>query len=502
MLTDWVLIARLAHELREGVAGARVEDAGLLADGRTGIVLRKAGRRTILAFDLFASPPMITLEDAELGIAEEPGFVRALARSLRNTVVTDVAARRGDRLLRLRFGSRSRFGVGDELDLYVELVPRFGNAVLTKGMTVVAAAKEFSAADNPQRSVVAGSPYALPPQPPTARVLGDVPPDDATHDALHVYRRDGSIVQAYVTALAGYEDAAHERASSLLEIFAAVRAQNSARASSAGVERRRDALLKRLDRREQKLLGERQSLEGKRRAAQRRDAIRSEGEGIFAQLHELPEDRRDEAKERAAELFAQYRKLGKSLPHIAEREKVVAHVLDAVDTLRWETQRAGADDIADVEAAVAELDPVPNRIAPAARKQKRRMLEVRTESGSRIVVGRSPLENAHITFRIARPNDVWFHAQGVPGAHVVLSRDDRSPAPAADLETAASLAAYHSKAQQSGSAAVDFTLRKHVRKQRDAPPGLVWYTHATTLLVRPKGAAELEQDKRTVRATP
>jgi predicted ribosome quality control (RQC) complex YloA/Tae2 family protein len=243
-------------------------------------------------------------------------------------------------------------------------------------------------------------------------------------------------------------------------------------------------------------------LEGKRRAAQRRDAIRSEGEGIFAQLHELPEDQRDEAKERAAELFAQYRKLGKSLPHIAEREKVVAHVLDAVDTLRWETQRAGADDIADVEAAVAELDPVPNRVAPPARKQKRRMLEVRTESGSRIVVGRSPLENAHITFRIARPNDVWFHAQGVPGAHVVLSRDDRSPAPAADLETAASLAAYHSKAQQSGSAAVDFTLRKHVRKQRDAPPGLVWYTHATTLLVRPKGAAELEQDKRTVRATP
>ena len=191
MLTDWVLIARLAHELRDVIAGARVEDVGLLADGRTGIVVRKAGRRVILAFDLFASPPMMTLEDAELGIAEEPGFVRSLARSLRGTVITDVSARRGDRLLRLRFGSRSRFGVGDELDLYVELVPRFGNAVLTKGMTIVAAAKEFGAADNPLRSVVAGSPYALPPEQQTPRVLGEVPPDDIPREPLHVYRRDG-----------------------------------------------------------------------------------------------------------------------------------------------------------------------------------------------------------------------------------------------------------------------------------------------------------------------
>lgn len=502
MLTDWVLIARLAQELRDRIGGARVEDAGLLADGRTGIVLRKAGRRAILALDLFASPPMLTIEEAELGIMQEPGFVRALARSLSGTVVTDVAARRGDRLVRVRFGSRSRFGVGEELDLFIELVPRFGNAVLTKGSTIVAAAKEFGAAENLKRSVLAGSPYALPPLPETPRVLGDTPADDVPREALHLYRRNGKIVQAYVAPLSGNDDAQHERADSLLDVFAALRIQNVAQASSAGVERRRDALLKRLERRERKLLGERTALDAKRRSAQRRDELRSEGEGIFAELHALPEEEREAAKERAATLFAQYRKLGKSLPHIDDRERTVAQTLEAVETLRWEAQRASADDMSDVEAAVAELDPVPGRIAPQPRKQKRRMLEVRTHSGSRIVVGRSPLENANVTFRLARPNDIWFHAQGVPGAHVILSRDDRSQAPAEDLETAASLAAYHSKAQRSGSAAVDFTLRKHVRKQRDAPPGLVWYTHATTLMVRPRDAAELEQDKRTVRATP
>jgi predicted ribosome quality control (RQC) complex YloA/Tae2 family protein len=502
MLTDWVLIARMASELRERIVGARVEDAGLLTDGRWAIVLRKAGRRSLLAFDLFASPPMITLEEGELGIAEEPGFIRSLARSLRGTIVAQVVARRDDRLLRLRFASRSRFGVGEELDLYIELVPRFGNAVLVKGPTIVAAAKEFGAADNPARAILAGSAYVMPPVQERPRVLSASGADaTGAEEPLHVYRRDGTLVQAYVTELPDYGDGLHERAASLLDVFAEVRAHNAARAGSAGVERRRESLLKRLQRRETRLRGERHALEEKRRTADRRDELRAQGEAIYAELHELGEQERESAKERATKLFAQYRKLGKTLPHVDARQHFLDRALEAVETLQWETQRAGADDLADVEAAVADVDPPPNAPVAPARKAKRKMLELRTESGSRILVGRSPLENAQITFRVARPHDVWFHVRGLPGAHVILARDDRTPAPPEDLDAAASLAAYHSKAQRSTTASVDYTLRKHVRKQRDAPPGLVWYTHAATLVVRPKDVAEVEQDKRTVRAT-
>jgi predicted ribosome quality control (RQC) complex YloA/Tae2 family protein len=130
---------------------------------------------------------------------------------------------------------------------------------------------------------------------------------------------------------------------------------------------------------------------------------------------------------------------------------------------------------------------------PAARKRKRRMLELRTPLGSRIVVGRSPVENAELTFQVARPDDLWFHAQGVPGAHVILSRDDRGRVPEEDLRAAASLAAFYSKAQAAASAAVDYTLRKHVRKQRAAPPGLVWYTHAKTIVTQPQPIEGLER---------
>ena len=85
-------------------------------------------------------------------------------------------------------------------------------------------------------------------------------------------------------------------------------------------------------------------------------------------------------------------------------------------------------------------------------------------------MGRSPQNNADLTFRIARPDDLWFHARGVPGAHVVLRIDGSRAATVAELRGAAELAAYHSKARTSGLVPVDYTPRKYVRKTIDVTP--------------------------------
>jgi len=449
MLTDWVLIGRVAHELRERLGGARVTDAGLLPDGRLGIVFRSHGRPLILALDPFAATPLVTLESGELGIAVEPGFARTLARSLVGTTLADVSARRDDRLLRLGFGSRSRFGVGDRLDLYVELVPRFGNAVLVKDDRVVAAYKEFSPVQNAQRTIAAGSPYVLPPLPPRPPTLAVQPPGTA------------------------------------LDYFAQLRERQSAADRQARTGVRRRALLRRLSEQERKLRDELKALDAKRRRAHEREALRSEGEDIFATLHTLDATAQDAAKQRAVELFGEYKRLGKSLPHIALRERALRERLEAVETLRWEAERAADEDVEAVETA-AQFGP--KRTAPPSRqtKRKRPPLEFRTALGSRILVGRSPAENADLTFRVARPGDLWFHARGIPGAHVILARDDRQEPPGEDVALAASLAAFHSRGRNSPSVPIDYTHRKHVRKQRAAPPGLVWYTNAKTIAVPPR----------------
>jgi predicted ribosome quality control (RQC) complex YloA/Tae2 family protein len=485
--------------------GARVTDVGLLPDGRVALALRGRGSAVLLAVDPFASPPLVTVEDGELGVAAEPGFVRAMAAALRGTVLASVRSRRGDRLLRLTFASRSRFGVDDRVELYLELVPRFGNLVLVKRNHVVAAAKEFSLAENGRRAVQSGLIYALPPLPPVTSLvpklvaetgpgaeafLAHAESDAALNDPLYVYRRDGVVLQAHLVPLTAFSGAVDTREPSLLDVLAEVRSQEIGLRERERTSRRRHAAAKRLGERERKLRDELKALAAKRARAADRDELRREGEQIFARLHELPEGERADAKERAAELFGRYKKLGAALPHIDRREREANAALLAVEELRWEAERVAPEDISDLEAVIDRLDgrgSHPSATAgPVARKRKRALLEFRTSGGSRIVVGRSPNENAEITFKVARPDDLWFHAQGVPGAHVILARDDRSDAPLEDIEAAASLAAHYSKARASVRVPVDFTQRKHVRKQRDAPPGLVWYTNSKTVTTAPR----------------
>jgi predicted ribosome quality control (RQC) complex YloA/Tae2 family protein len=118
----------------------------------------------------------------------------------------------------------------------------------------------------------------------------------------------------------------------------------------------------------------------------------------------------------------------------------------------------------------------------------RRPLRLERPSGARIYVGRSPGENVDVTFRIARPDDLWFHARGVPGSHVVLQAAPGAAPADDDLDAAADLAARHSRARAAARVEIDFTERKYVRRQRDAAPGLVWYTNARTRVGVPERA--------------
>ncbi|HVP37484.1 MAG TPA: NFACT family protein [Terriglobales bacterium] len=107
--------------------------------------------------------------------------------------------------------------------------------------------------------------------------------------------------------------------------------------------------------------------------------------------------------------------------------------------------------------------------------------------GFKILVGRNNKENDFLTFKIAKPDDLWFHAQNVPGSHVVLKKGERKkhPTPKA-IQQAASLAAYYSQAKSSRKVSVIYTLAKYVKKPKNAPPGLVKVEKMKSILVEPK----------------
>ena len=114
----------------------------------------------------------------------------------------------------------------------------------------------------------------------------------------------------------------------------------------------------------------------------------------------------------------------------------------------------------------------------------------RSSGGLEIRVGRGAKRNDELTFRHSAPDDIWLHARDAAGAHVILRWPHAGNPPRRDLEEAAVLAALGSRARTSGSVPVDWARRKHVRKPRKSPPGLVIPSRVQTLFVHPDRALE------------
>ena len=87
--------------------------------------------------------------------------------------------------------------------------------------------------------------------------------------------------------------------------------------------------------------------------------------------------------------------------------------------------------------------------------------------------------------RLASKTDIWFHAQKIPGSHVLLLTNGVELDDIDDdtIVMAAELAAAHSRAKQSGKTPVDYTQRKNLKKPPGARPGKVIYDDYFTVYV-------------------
>lgn len=122
--------------------------------------------------------------------------------------------------------------------------------------------------------------------------------------------------------------------------------------------------------------------------------------------------------------------------------------------------------------------------SPRDRKPYRRFV---SQGGYPIWVGRSREENQALTFREARPDDLWFHVKQTPGSHVVLFCGKRDVS-LEDLLDAAELAVFYSNARRSSMVPVDYTRRKAVKKRPHGEPGQVFYRQEKTLFITPDPA--------------
>jgi predicted ribosome quality control (RQC) complex YloA/Tae2 family protein len=105
-------------------------------------------------------------------------------------------------------------------------------------------------------------------------------------------------------------------------------------------------------------------------------------------------------------------------------------------------------------------------------------------AGFDVLFGRTSHLNDALTFRLAGRQDLWLHAKGVPGSHVVIRCGGRQ-VPDDVLLRAAGIAAYLSSSRAEGRAAVDYTSVSNVRRQPGGKPGLVNYVGERTVHVVP-----------------
>lgn len=188
---------------------------------------------------------------------------------------------------------------------------------------------------------------------------------------------------------------------------------------------------------------------------------------------------------RAAKAERSVERIEERLTAASAESAAVARQLDALETLPTESIESldAWLDFADEHG----LDPRPRDTTATAQKrqvEERLPYWVFRHDEWEVRVGKNAADNDELTLRHSHLRDLWLHAQGVGGSHVVIRSGGR-PVPKAIVEDAARIAAWYSKSRTSGTVAVHVVERRYVRKGRKAPAGTVKLDRAETVFVEP-----------------
>ncbi|MDQ3256170.1 MAG: NFACT family protein [Acidobacteriota bacterium] len=220
---------------------------------------------------------------------------------------------------------------------------------------------------------------------------------------------------------------------------------------------------------------------------------------------EIEVDEQKSLPEEAAARFARYTKAKRAAQEIArravtareelaaleERQAVLETIIDARD-------EGTLDDFAGAGRAPGQARRVDDGRSASSSASKRAEAAAvpgarryRSSDGYEILVGRAARDNDHLTFRVARSNDLWLHAADYPGSHVIVRNHQRErDLPHRTVIEAAQLAAHFSQARLDSKVAVHYTPRKFLSKPKGAAPGLVRMSNFRTLLVEPRESVE------------
>lgn len=468
-------------------------------------------------------------------------FIMVMRKYLQGATIENISQIENDRILEISVSNKNEIGDNVAATLIIEIMGKHSNIILMDKASgnIIEAIKHVGFSQNSYRTILPGSSYVTPPQTDnrnpftisdeklfeilhtedlSARSLQNLfqglGRDTAaelsqrlTSDKLKIFRAffasftQGTLTSKSFTPIL-FEDSQKEfpSLSQLLDAFYQDKAERNRVNQQASelihrVENELEKNRKKLKKQEQELV-----------ATENAEEFRQKGELLTTFLHQVPNnqdqveldnyytsekitivlDKALTPNQNAQRYFKKYQKLKEAVKHLTgliEETKETIQYLESVETA---LSQANLTEITEIREELIQTGFIRRRQREKIQKRKKPEKYLSTDGQTVILVGRNNLQNDELTFKMAKKEELWFHAKDIPGSHVVITGNLQ---PSDEVKTdAAELAAYFSKARLSNLVQVDMIEVKKLNKPTGGKPGFVTYTGQKTLRVTPDEA--------------
>lgn len=195
-------------------------------------------------------------------------------------------------------------------------------------------------------------------------------------------------------------------------------------------------------------------------------------------------DPRFSAKENAKRYFKKYNKAKTSIQYLEKQIEDTKNRIAYFDVLKTQIQQASVEDAQEISQELIEQGILNQKKVRKnqSKKRKNNYIHIAFDDVTDIYVGKNNLQNDTITFKLARKDDIWFHAANMAGAHVLLKTDHMDEE---KQRLCCQLAAYFSAGRHSSSVEVHYTQVRNIKKVAKGPLGLVALSTQKSMFIDP-----------------
>ena len=471
--------------------------------------------------------------------AQPSTFIMVLRKYLQGALIESIEQVENDRIVEITVSNKNEIGDHIQATLIIEIMGKHSNILLIDKSShkILEVIKHVGFSQNSYRTLLPGSTYIAPPS--TESLNPFTIKDEKLFEILQTQETTAKNLQSLFQGLG--RDTANELENILVSeklstfrnffnqetkpcltetSFSPVPFANQVgepftslsdlldtyykdKAERDRVKQQASELIRRVENELQKNRHKLKKQEKELLATDNAEEFRQKGELLTTFLHQVPNDQDqvildnyytnqpimielDKAltpSQNAQRYFKRYQKLKEAVKYLTdliEETKATILYLESVETV---LNQAGLEEIAEIREELIQTGFIRRRQREKIQKRKKPEQYLASDGKTIIYVGRNNLQNEELTFKMARKEELWFHAKDIPGSHVVISGNLD---PSDEVKTdAAELAAYFSQGRLSNLVQVDMIEVKKLNKPTGGKPGFVTYTGQKTLRVTP-----------------